>query len=441
MNNSLKLVGVAVAALAAAAMVLALDPTPAALAQGSGGAGVIDARVVISGSTSTNGLSNLPVSMFTYVNGQRQATPAVGSTDAQGRARFEGLVTTDGYTYTVIVRYQDNFYRVEHVAFPAGASSVSAVITVPPAAAAPAGDGVLEARVVVSGSADTASLANLSASLFAFTGGAHPANSLTGLSDAQGRFRFDSLATGSNVTYTLVIQYQGMSFDSGTLAFPPGGSLLTTTIKVPQVSTDASRVRILQHHVVVDVNSISHTLQIAEFFLTTSGSSDAYIGEPDSTANNKRVTMRVPLPPNALVDGIDQRTIDQNVFLVGNSLLDGMPIPPSGGSLIISYQVPFDRATLALAFSAPYSTTTLNLLLAPGIGVHGQRLVDQGNVPDTKFKRYSAGDLPAGYTLAVELTDLPAPLIPLDLVQWAPLALAATALTALLIFAGRRRTA
>ncbi|MBI5879499.1 MAG: hypothetical protein HZB53_17760 [Chloroflexi bacterium] len=441
MNKRFLLVLTVASALLVAALSLAFSPVPVALAQGAGGNGVIEAQVVISGSATTNGLSNLPVSMFTYVNGQRQPTPSVSATDAQGRVKFEGLNTGDAYTYTVIVRYQESFYRAEHVAFPPGSTAVSPQIVVPAAATVPAGNGVIDARVVLSGSADTAAVGNLAASLFAFTGGGHSPNPVSAVTDARGRVRFDGLATTGDVTYTVLVQYQGLSFDSGDLKFPAGSAAISTTISVPPVSSDKSKVRIEQHHIVIDFDSSSRMLQIAEFYLTNSGSAAAYIGEPDSAANGQRVTMRVPLPPNAVLEGIDQRTVDQNVFISGNTLLDGMPIPPSGGSLIVSYKVPYDRSTFALAIASPYSTTALNILLAPGIGLRGQRLVSQGVVPDTKFTRYMARDLGPGSSLAVEITDLPAPFIPTDWLTWLPLAAAAVALVAILVYAARRRSA
>jgi len=230
-----------------------------------------------------------------------------------------------------------------------------------------------------------------------------------------------------------------MQFDTGNLKFAAGSTTLAATVVVPPVSTDGSKVRIDQRHVVIEFDPNTRLLHIAEFFRTSSGSAAAYVGDAASDANGKRVSMRVSLPPGAMLEGVDARTVDQDIFLSGSTLLDGVPIPPSGGSLIVSYQLPYNRSTFALAVTAPYSTTALNFLLAPGIGLRGQKLVANGTVPGTSFTQFTIRDLAPGSTTAVEITDLPAPLIPVDWLTWLPLALASLALAGLLVVAARRR--
>ena len=94
-----------------------------------------------------------------------------------------------------------------------------------------------------------------------------------------------------------------------------------------------------------------------------------------------------------------------------------------------------------MAIGTPLTTTALNVLVTAGIGLRGQRLVQQGTVPDTQYTRYIARDLPPGTTIAIELTDLPASLVPLDVVQWLPLAISALGLAALLFISLRTRRA
>ena len=118
----------------------------------------------------------------------------------------------------------------------------------------------------------------------------------------------------------------------------------------------------------------------------------------DTAANGKRVSFRAPLPPDAIIDSIEERTPNTDIFQSGNQLLDTVPIAPGESSLAFAYRVPFQRATVALAVSSPYTTTALSVLVAPGIGVRSPRLTSQGNVTagTRQFQHFSVRDLSAG---------------------------------------------
>jgi hypothetical protein len=63
-------------------------------------------------------------------------------------------------------------------------------------------------------------------------------------------------------------------------------------------------------------------------------------------------------------------------------------------------------------------------------------MVSAGN---RDFRLFSARGLAAGSSIAVELSGLPAPLIPIDILQWMPLAGVSLALAVILFFALRGR--
>lgn len=305
------------------------------------------------------------------------------------------------------------------------------------------GQGVIEGQAVMASAGSSASLSNLPASLFTFIAGQRQVPPAVSQTDAQGRVRFEQLNTSSNYTYTLFIKFGDTIYQSEVISFTAGRSVAQAVVKVYDVTSDDRALRLDQHHLIVDLDNQAQALSILELYLMTNSGDRAIVGAPDSAANNKRVSFRAPLPPDALIESIEGRTPNEDIFQSGNELLDTVPIAPGQSSLVFSYKLPYQRATFAFAIGTPVTTTALNLLVAPDISVRSPRLTFQENVQagNRQFQRYSARDLSPGTSIAVELSNLPAPLIPLDVLQWLPLAAASLALAVALFIASRRKNA
>ncbi len=308
----------------------------------------------------------------------------------------------------------------------------------------PAGQGVIEGRVVMLSRGSTASLGNLPASLFTYINGARQVPPAVGQTDAQGRVRFENLQTGSNYTYTLIIRFQDSFYRAESVAFAPNSASAQAMINVYDSTADTRALRIEQRHVIIERDTQEPVLNIAEIYLLRNEGDRTIVGAPDSNANNKRVAFRAVLPPGALVDSVEGRQGNEDVFQANNQLLDTLPIPPGEASFIFTYRLPYQRSTVALGFTAPYSVPALSMLVAPNITVRSPRLVAQGSrqMGSRTMQFFAARDLAADSTLAVELGNLPAPLIPLDIAQWAPLVAVTLTLIGVLFWSShRRRTA
>src|SRR5207237_4311216 len=112
-----------------AVAVAVLMHVAAARAQ-TAGQGFIEGQAVVATAGSTAALNDLPASLFTFIDGQRQVPPAVAQTDAQGRVRFGDLNTSAHYTYTMFVKFQDVIYGSSTPAFSAGSSTARAELKV-----------------------------------------------------------------------------------------------------------------------------------------------------------------------------------------------------------------------------------------------------------------------------------------------------------------------
>lgn len=304
----------------------------------------------------------------------------------------------------------------------------------------PAGQGVIEGQAVLASAGSTAPLSDLPTSLFTFIDGQRQVPPATAQTDAAGRVRFTNLAVDSHYTYTLFIKFQEAIYGSGVISFSAGSSVAQANVKVYDSTTDAHALRVDQHHIIIDVDGESHTLDVLEFYQLTNAGDRTIVGMPSQQAGNKPVSFHAPLPPDAVVQSIENRTPNTDIYQTAGELLDTVPIVPGHADLIFEYRLPYQRSTDALALSSPYTTTMLNVLVAPGIAVRGPQLVFVDNVPagNRQFQHYSARDVPANTSVAIELSGLPAPLIPLDVLQWLPLAGISVALFVTLFILYRR---
>ena len=309
------------------------------------------------------------------------------------------------------------------------------------AAQAPSGPGVVVGQAVLATPGASAALTNLPASLFTFINGIRQVPPAASQTDAQGRVRFEQLNTGSGYTYTLYIKFQESIYRSDSIAFPSGATIVTATVSVREGSSDASGLSISQHHLIIDLDTEGRALSVIEFYVITNTSVLTIAGTPDIAAGGKPVSFRAPLPPGAVVDSVEGHQLGDDVFQASNTLLSATPITPGESSLIFSYRLPMEHATQVIAIASPLTTTALNVLVAPGITLRSPRLLAEGTVSagNRAFQLYSARDLTAGSSIAVELSGLPAPLIAIDILQWLPLAGVSLALGVTLLFVLRGR--
>ncbi len=301
--------------------------------------------------------------------------------------------------------------------------------------------GIIEGRAVLTSAGSSAPLSDLPVSLFTFIDGVRQLPPAVAQTDAQGRVRITQLSTSANYTYTMFIKFQDTIYKSDVISFAPGSNTAQATVRVYDTTSDDRVLRIDQRHLIVDLGNESLALSVVDVYFISNNGDRTVVGAPDGAANGRRVSFRVPLPADAIIESIEGRQPNVDVFQSSNQLLDTVPIPPGSSSLIIEYRIPYQRSTYALGLSVPYTTTALNLLVAPKIAVRGARLVAQGNVQagNRQFQHFTVRDLALGSTLAIELSGLPAPLIPMDIAQWLPLATVSLALIAALIIAARRK--
>jgi hypothetical protein len=301
--------------------------------------------------------------------------------------------------------------------------------------------GAIEGQVVMASKDSTASLGGLPVSLFTFINGARQIPPIASQTDAQGHVRFGGITNTANITFQMIVKFQDAFYYSGPISFTTGSNVANTSVNVYDSTTDSRAVRIDQHHLIIDVDSDARMLSFVELYVIANSGDRAVTGSPDVAAGGKRVSFRAPIPPGAQVDTIEDRAPNQDVFLTVNQLLDTQPLLPGQSTLVFTYRLPVDRSTMAVSVGSPYTTTQLNVLASPRITVRAPRLSAQGsvNAGGQPFQLLNAKELPPGTTIAVELNGLPASVIPLDVLQWLPLAIATLALGALIVVAARAR--
>ena len=90
--------------------------------------GVIEGRLV-NGTTGGSSVANLEITLDTHLNNAEMALTTT-ETDAEGHFSFDGLETEPGYSYQVIVTYQEADYYGEGLTFNEGETTKSTEVTV-----------------------------------------------------------------------------------------------------------------------------------------------------------------------------------------------------------------------------------------------------------------------------------------------------------------------
>ena len=228
--------------------------------------------------------------------------------------------------------------------------------------------------------------------------------------DGAGRFRVEGLATGADMIYFPILEYQTVAyFPDRPVAFE-GAPLAQTQITVFETTPFGEALSFERLNMLI-MGVSPTTLTIMEMGAVTNTSDRTFAADPAVTGSAR--TLRFQLPPGAI-------QITPQAGLPGDSL-EGMPdgfastdpVRPGRREIAFSYQLPYDTSSLDLnrTFAFPARTFTLYVpdevggVVASGMAIQGT--TDLGGRP---FRQYVAEGLAAGAEVRFRLTGLPAPM-------------------------------
>jgi 5-hydroxyisourate hydrolase-like protein (transthyretin family) len=291
-----------------------------------------------------------------------------------------------------------------------------------PAGVAAQGEGVIDGEVTNgTASAPAESVAGLEVDLYQVTDGSGTFLQST-TTDEQGRFSFDGLATGSELTYAFQVVYQRIAYGAQS-SFASGDTTIHVVATIYETTTSDRGISVDQQHVVIDFET--DVLAIRELCILNNTTDEIYVGEEGTS-------VRFSLPSGAAQLSFgDEETASQFVEVPGGFAYL-RPVMPGQTQVLYAYQVPYDGRELVLSSTIDYPTASLDVMVANvGVQVESPQLQYQSLTggEGTAYLHFNGQYLPAGKEIELRFSGAaqggPAPTMPgaglgLSLQSYAP---------------------
>lgn len=269
--------------------------------------------------------------------------------------------------------------------------------------------GVVQGQVVNGTEGGAITINGLPVRLYLFSGGALK-DTRRAITDAQGKFRFEGLPTGSGWSALATVEYAGIEYESGALDLSSGADL-NADVAVYETTTDDSALKIEQRHLIVEMGP--GQLEVTEYLILANTGDHSYIGSQE-VIPNRRATARLALPSGATDVSFDPPELASALVRTGQGLVDTRPVIPGRQEYMLSYVLPVEGPTYNLLLPVLYPVDALDVLLnVPGAEVSAPSLERGGmrEASGTTYLYFAGHSLNRGNDVALRLSGLgrPAP--------------------------------
>lgn len=274
-----------------------------------------------------------------------------------------------------------------------------------PALAAEPANGIIEGRIV-NGTTDT-NVANQSITLKTYLNDAETGSTF-GNTDAEGRFVFEGLSTGSADGYQITLTFQEADYYGEWVSFNEGETAKSIEVTVYDSTSSDETISVATAHTIIHVGQGS--LQVNEYFLFVNEADHTYIGSGEITATGTRRTLKFPLPDKATELQIKLGLMECCILSSEDGFTDTMPVLPGEHEMVFAYSVEYNSGRYEFFQRINYPTTNYNLLVQGGtIESAGDQLTVQEPLimEGAQFNYLSGENLAPGDTLVIQLSGLP----------------------------------
>ena len=219
-----------------------------------------------------------------------------------------------------------------------------------------------------------------------------------------GKAIFASVPTGPGLAAVASARHQNMAFRSQPVLLSPTAAEFSASVQVFDVSTDASKLSVGIHHIMVTVRSTA--LEFTEYVQLKNSSDMAVIGS-ERDDRDRPVVVRVLLPAG-FKDLTTSSYLEQEALVVaGDGFYDTMAVPPGEHQVAFSYKVDIGRGTTKIVKGITLPTSELLVFWEhgqgklEGLGDPNDRLVNAEGVPIEYYRR---GGLKPGESIAFEIS-------------------------------------
>lgn len=274
----------------------------------------------------------------------------------------------------------------------------------PAALAAEPGGGVIEGQVI-NGTAGGSSVANLEVALKTYQGGAQ-VDTTTAITDAEGRFVFEGLATDPDYSYQVVLTFQQAEYSTEPLSFGEGETSKFTEITVYDATTSDEKVKVQMAHTVIYVEP--EGLRVEEYALVVNESDLTYIGA-NEVAEGVRETLRFSLPEDATELQLKRGLMECCVYGTEDGFIDTMPLLPGSREVVYSYRISNKSREYTFSHKVHYPTDNYDLLVqGENVNLTSEQLAiaEPLFIQDIWFKHLAGTDLVPGDVLVAQFSNL-----------------------------------
>jgi mono/diheme cytochrome c family protein len=267
------------------------------------------------------------------------------------------------------------------------------------------GEGVIEGSILLGSSLDDR-VAGVDVLLRAFINFAEVAT-FEAVTDENGGFRFDELATGETVVYAVEAAYNDVRYGSDFIRIDPESNLQQVEIAVYDASDDDSGVRMARTNWVIDF--APGALNIGQIMTFGNESESSFTGKTIPEVDVP-VTVAFKVPPNAENIEFRDGVLGVDYFQIGDTIYDTASLIPGEATrqIVVSYQLPLDGDVGAMVQDYLYPVEEINLLVADFDGlevtVDGLEFDQIETIQGLDYRIWSRGEMPPGESIAVEVS-------------------------------------
>lgn len=275
-----------------------------------------------------------------------------------------------------------------------------------PVSAAEPDAGIIEGSVI-NGTVGGSSVAGLEVVLTTYLE-TDEVGTVTSVTNTEGRFVFNSLATEPGYIFQAMVDFQGAEYYSQTLSLDGEDTEQGVDVTVFDSITNDEAISVVTSHTIVYPGQ--NSIRVNEYFLFVNDSDRTYIGAGNTSGEGNDETLKFPVAEGAtgLTYGIG--LMDCCVVANEDGFSDIMPVTPGMREVVYSYEIPYNTSGYLLFRRVNYPTTDYFLMVENGgeIEITGNALIIQEplHIEGIHFDHITGRDLVKGDTLQVLFPEL-----------------------------------
>lgn len=226
-------------------------------------------------------------------------------------------------------------------------------------------------------------------------------------SDKDGRFVFQGLDAGPDITYQATVEFQGAPYFSEPVTLSPEATEKTIELSVAESTTSGDAVRSTATHFLMEADQSG--VMVTQIVIVNNSGDKTYIGSRE-VHEGARETLRLALPSTAedveMVDGF----MPSRAFPTEGAISDTTPIYPGDSQRIFQYRIPVTGNSAAFAAKISLPTDKVQVLLPDNgvqVAISGLPNRTSRQVQGVNYIIFSGDQLAGDTALEFKLDNLP----------------------------------